>query len=93
MIDTSLIRPECLYESFEACDLCGRSDVKSFRKAIEKAGYSPAPFGRCKLWRGSDLLGFLGMPGYVKRVPDISQEEARRRLKAFRSNKRKPKTE
>jgi hypothetical protein len=89
MIDTSVIRPECLYESAEAAELCGRSDVKSFIAAIQRAGHKPSHKGRCMLWQGTTLLMFLGVEDRWPQVPDISQEEARRRLKALRPNARK----
>lgn len=88
MIDTSVIRPECLYESSEACELCGRSDVKSFIAAIVKAGYQPSHEAKSKMWQGTTLLMFLGVEDRWPKPPEISQDEARRRLKAYRSNKR-----
>jgi hypothetical protein len=90
MVDTSLIRPECLYESAEACELCGRTDVKSFIAAIVRAGHKPSAVARGKLWQGTTLLAFLGVGSYRPQEPEISDEEAFRRLRAHRpKSKRK----
>lgn len=88
MIDTSVIRPECLYESAEACELCGRSDVKSFIAAIVRAGYKPSHEGRCKLWQGTTLLAFLGVAEQRPAVPYVSHEEACRNVRQLRTRKR-----
>lgn len=88
MVDTSLIRPECLYESAEACRLCGRSDVKSFIAAIVKAGHKPSAMARGKLWQGTTLLAFLGVGIQTPMIPDLSRDEVRRRIKAYRPKSR-----